>query len=183
MNWSNLDTCALLAASCAALNRATRCSGVSPKDEGASGRGAPGVPAGGAEAAAAAAGRANLGSGARLGLEGAWGVFWVKRVASETLRGVVVIAIVGMAPFPPSLGPVLRLFTPSRGKITGDKGKEEGGPGSSQWSMSPIVVASDSAELDTRLVAAFGQETFFFPLCPFPSSLKLHALKWELAFR
>jgi len=87
---STLDTWACRARRWAARKRATFCSGVSLKG-------------GGAAAAAAAAAEAEAAEGAAAGdvrggakreapgtapLEEAWGVVAVKRVASETLRGV-----------------------------------------------------------------------------------------------
>lgn len=100
---SSLLDCALLAASCAARRRATRCSGVSPASNG-DGDG-DGRPPGGAREPAAPA-RENRPDDAvcevldvaREGdalLDSARGVVDVNRVASETDRGpVVLIAIV-----------------------------------------------------------------------------------------
>jgi hypothetical protein len=107
MTTSILLDCALLAASCAALRRATRCSGVSPASKG-DGDGV-GRPAGGGRDATAGAvpDRAKRLDVAVCGeleetvgediLDSAWGVVDVNRVASETDRGpVVLIAILAI---------------------------------------------------------------------------------------
>lgn len=87
--WSNRDTFAFLAASCAARNRATRCSGVSvPADGPAADIGFLGPPVPGT-------GR-NLELGAAAPdpiLEEACGVVAVNRVADEALRSPSLAAI------------------------------------------------------------------------------------------
>lgn len=87
---SNLDTWASLARRCAARNRATLCSGVSTTP----GPSFPLLPPPTDVAAAPDRGAANRGSAA---LELAWGVAAVNRVASETLRGVAGIGILGLS--------------------------------------------------------------------------------------
>lgn len=85
-SWSNRDTWAVLALSCAARNRATRCSGVSEfgiDDRVGAAAGFLGPPACG-------------GGGNRDGpvLEDAWGVVAVNRVAEEAVRSPSLAAIV-----------------------------------------------------------------------------------------
>lgn len=87
ISWSNRDIWAVLALSCAARNRATRCSGVSEVAFDAL-----------AEAAAGFLGGApgpGGGGGTRDGpaLEDAWGVVAVNRVAEEALRSPSLAAI------------------------------------------------------------------------------------------
>lgn len=83
-SWSNRDTLALLAFSCAARNRATRCSGVSPCgiDPPAGDAGLPGPPAPAA--------------GGNRDLEDACGVVAVNRVAEVALRSPSLLAILSV---------------------------------------------------------------------------------------
>lgn len=86
ISWSNRDIWAVLALSCAARNRATRCSGVSEfgiEDFAEAAAGFLGPPA------------ARGGGGNRDGpaLEDAWGVVAVNRVAEEALRSPSLAAI------------------------------------------------------------------------------------------
>jgi hypothetical protein len=84
-SWSNRDIWAVLALSCAARNRATRCSGVS--EFGIDDR---------AEAAAGFLGPPALGGGGNRGVleVWAWGVVAVNRVAEAALRSVSLVTIV-----------------------------------------------------------------------------------------
>lgn len=84
MTLSNFETSAFFAARWAALNRATRCSGVSPTGPALFWIGLRPVGEVGVDR------RELLGD---VGLEDACGVVGVKRVASETLRGAAVFAI------------------------------------------------------------------------------------------
>lgn len=86
---SNLDTCASFALRCAALSRATFCSGVSRSGDDPTLPplpGPPGPPAGVDECADPDLGEVKRGGGVAV-LEVAWRELAVKRVASETLRG------------------------------------------------------------------------------------------------
>lgn len=85
ISWSNREIWAVLALSCAARNRATRCSGVS--EFGVDAR---------AEGAAGFLGPPALGGGGTRdgpALEDAWGVVAVNRVAEEALRSPSLAAI------------------------------------------------------------------------------------------
>lgn len=84
ISWSNRDIWAVFALSCAARNRATRCSGVSEFGDDAARAG---------EAAAALLGPPAPGGGGNRDGPDAWGVVAVNRVAEEALRSPSLAAI------------------------------------------------------------------------------------------